>query len=313
MGWVKGLGADMNRKIESALHPTDIFELRGSSHETQRDSGIFPSTTWVDESSWSYNAYGVNNHFDDYTARMHILEPASSGFTTAGPTAVDHRNMAILSYFHALFPRHAIPGPLEQITAHQWDISRPLCAMPPFEVDCSTVFDKIILTGAGSEDVVGDEVSLVLNGAVVGLVVCDHGVIDQQPNSESLGPPYTRGCKPPSPLSSKCVGLAAVRGVSSVHPVNTSSYSKPTYLHLLTPVPYPLLSQSRVIVKGELELPIWAMLDFRSFFKDGQEIGDVAGVEPENVPYLQWGKAPQGVLGAEKRKIRRNLLRRGQL
>ena len=68
-----------------------------------------------------------------------------------------------------------------------------------------------------------------------------------------------------------------------------------------------------MLVKGELELPIWGMLDFRTFFKNGQEIGDVVGVEPENVPYLQWGKGSQRVLGAEKRKIRRNLMRRGQL
>jgi len=34
------------------------------------------------------------------------------------------------------------------------------------------------------------------------------------------------------------------------------------------------------------------MLDFRSFFKEEKEIGDVAGVEPENVPYLSGGKVP---------------------
>jgi polynucleotide 5'-hydroxyl-kinase GRC3/NOL9 len=182
--------------------------------------------------------------------------------------------------------------------------------MPPFQVDCSTAFDNIILIGAGSEDVVDEELSRVLNGAVVGLVVCDHGTIDQKTNS-GPGVSYTRGGDPPSPLSSKCVGLAAVRGISPLNRTPTSP--SPLTIQLLTPVPYPLLSQSRVLVKGELELPIWAMLDFRTFFKDGREIGDVAGVEPENVPYLQWGKAPEGVLGAEKRKIRRNIMRRGQL
>jgi len=55
------------------------------------------------------------------------------------------------------------------------------------------------------------------------------------------------------------------------------------------------------------------MLDFRSFFKEEKEIGDVAGVEPENVPYLQWGKGPVGAFGAKKRRVRRNLMRRGQI
>jgi hypothetical protein len=43
-----------------------------------------------------------------------------------------------------------------------------------------------------------EEVSRVLNGAVVGLVVCDHGTIDQKRNS-GPGVSYTRGGDPPSP------------------------------------------------------------------------------------------------------------------
>ena len=300
MGWIKGLGADMNQKIESVLQPTDIFKIEGISHQKQQDPSF-------QESSWSYGT----SDFDDSTARMHVLEPTPHGSTMTGITALDHRNITMLSYFHALFPRDVVPGPLEQITAHQWDISRPLCDVPPFEVDCSTAFDKIILTGAGSEDVVHEEVSRVLNGAVVGLVACDHGLIDQKPDSSSVGLPYTRGCEPPSPLSSKCVGLAVVRAVSSSNRLHSAS--TPTYLHLLTPVPYPLLSRPRVLVKGELELPIWALLDFRTFLKDGQETQDVTDVELEKAPFLLWGKVPDGVLGGKKRRIRRNIMRRGQI
>ena len=312
MGWIKGLGADLNRKIETTVQPTDIFEVRGS-HETRLDPGS-STTTWVPESSWSYNAYGETNPHNYSTARVHILEPPSPGFTVAGTTAADHRNITILSYFHAVFPRYVTPGLLEQLTADQWDVSRPLCTMPPFEVNCSTAFDKIILTGAGSEDVVDEEVPRVLNATIVGLVVCDQGVIDHKTDLGPSGLPYTRSFEPPSPLSSKCVGLAAVRGVSSLNRIATSSTSSSSpYFHLLTPVPYPLLSQSRTLVKGELELPIWAFLDFRSFTNNGHDIGDIAGVDPEFVPYLQWRKATEGVLGAEKRKVRRNIMRRGQL
>lgn len=312
MGWIKGLGADLNRKIETTVQPTDIFEIQGSSHETRPDPGS-SATTWAPASSWSYNAYGEANLYNHSTARIHILEPTSPGFTVAGTTAADHRNITILSYFHALFPRHVTPDPLEQLTADRWDVSRPLCAMPPFEVDCSKAFDKVILTGAGSEDVVDEEVPRVLNASIVGLVVCDQGVV-QKINLGSSGLPYTRGFEPPSPLSSKCVGLAAVRAVSSLSRFTSSSASSsPTFFHLLTPVPYPLLSQSRTLVKGELELPTWSLLDFRSFSNNGQDIGDIAGVEPESVPYLQWRKTAEGVLGAERRKIRRNIMRRGQL
>jgi polynucleotide 5'-hydroxyl-kinase GRC3/NOL9 len=34
-------------------------------------------------------------------------------------------------------------------------------------------------------------------------------------------------------------------------------------LHILTPIPPPLLENARILVKGKLELPIWGMLDFQ--------------------------------------------------
>jgi len=106
---------------------------------------------------------------------------------------------------------------------------------------------------------------------------------------------YTPGFSPPSPAASSCLGLALIRSVSPI---------SPQIMHILTPVPSPLLSQVKVVVKGELELPIWGFLDFRA-----DEV--IAGVEKEEVPFLQWGKG-EG-LGSERRRVRRNLMRRGQM
>ncbi|KAF8451165.1 hypothetical protein L210DRAFT_3627381 [Boletus edulis BED1] len=61
------------------------------------------------------------------------------------------------------------------------------------------------------------------------------------------------------------------------------------YMHILTPLPTGLLAQARILVKGEMELPIRGMLDFR---EDDQ--GRVAGIE-------RWGKG-EGV-GGEKRRV----------
>jgi polynucleotide 5'-hydroxyl-kinase GRC3/NOL9 len=58
------------------------------------------------------------------------------------------------------------------------------------------------------------------------------------------------------------------------------------------------------MVKGELELPVWGMLDFK-------ERDTIAGIEKSKVPYLQWGKG-EGI-GGERRRVRRNLMRKGQL
>ncbi|CAA7268693.1 unnamed protein product [Cyclocybe aegerita] len=294
MGWSKGLGADLTQKIESFLEPTDVFDIRIPDSEPLATN--------------SYAAFNSSSMTDGSNARVHVLEPTTTPPITAF-TSADQRTMSTLSYFHARFPLDAVPTEYGQLTASSWDTSRPLCAVPPYEIDCGVAFDKVILSGAGTEDVVEEEIGRVLNGAIVGLVKCDPGTLDVEPPAPNpVGIPYSRQTEPPDPSTSTCVGLALVRGISSPSDDATDTGNTKTYLQLLTPLPHALLAGSRVLVKGEMELPVWGMLDFRE-----EEEGDVAGVEKENVPYLQWGKAPDGAMGAERRKVRRNLMRRGQM
>jgi polynucleotide 5'-hydroxyl-kinase GRC3/NOL9 len=328
MGWSKGLGADLTAKIERFLDATHIFDIQAPVREESSfgPSGLpLPVPAPGPDHRGTYGAYYAHGSMDAPTARMFTLEPVAPYSTTARYTAADMRTLTILSYFHACFPLDVAPGDLQQITAQAWDTSRPLCAVPPYEVDCSVALDKVVLTGAGSEDVVEEEIGRVLNGAIVGLVSCEPGtldVADEKPGGSSAQPtgiPYTRQYAAPSPASSNCVGLALVRGVSPPVSAEASDGSSPfkTYLHILSPLPHALLARSRVLVKGEIELPVWGMLDFRSAAGNGgtdaADPGDVAGVEREKVPFLQWGRAPDGVIGAEKKRVRRNLMRRGQM
>ncbi|KAH9483285.1 Polynucleotide 5'-hydroxyl-kinase GRC3 [Psilocybe cubensis] len=322
MGWSKGLGFDLTQKIESLLEPTDIFDIHTPVRE-EYPTSIAP--VGIGGHNNGYGAYHDQSTMDATTARVHVLDAVVSSSSAAGYTPADHRAINILSYFHARFPIDAVPGGFNQVNATEWDVSRPLCAQLPYKVDCSVAFDKIVLTGAGSEDVVEEEIARVLNGAIVGFIKCDPGAIDVDIGAQSSRDappndiPYTRQFSPPSPLSSECVGLGLIRGVSSPSPAITSTdHASPeglskTYLHILTPLPHTLLAQTRVLVKGEMELPVWGMLDFRNFEGKDVDMGDVVGVERDNVPYLQWGKAPDGALGAEKRRVRRNLMRRGQM
>lgn len=309
MGWSKGLGADLTQRIEDMLEPTDIFDIKGSSTKEQ-----YPITN--DNQQSRYAAYSNTSMADESLARLHELQSVVSSSSAAGYTPADHRALSVLSYFHARFPLEIIISQLDQITARSWDTSRPLCAMPPYELDCTVAIDKVILAGAGSEDVVEEEIGVVLNGAIVGIVKCDPGAIDIEDNTSSVsstGITYTRYVGPPSPSSSSCVGIALIRGISPPNR-NDSSMPTKTYLHILTPLPHSLLAVGRVLVKGEMELPIWGMLDFRNFDGgNGVNFGDVAGVEQDKVPFLQWGKAPSGAMGADKRRVRRNLMRRGQM
>ena len=308
MGWSKGLGADLTQRIEDMLEPTDIFDIKDSSNEQYPIANNNKSSRYV--------AYSNVSMVDESLARLHELQPVISSSSVAGYTPADHRALSILSYFHARFPLDIIPSQLDQITACSWDTSKPLCAIPPYEVDCTVAIDKVILAGAGSEDVVEEEIGIVLNAAIVGMVRCDPGAIDLENSTDSAlstGINYTRYLAPPSPSLSSCVGIALIRGISP--PIrNDPPVPTKTYFHILTPLPHSLLSCARVLVKGEMELPIWGMLDFRNFDGGkGVNFGDVAGVEQDKVPFLQWGKAPEGAIGAGKKRFRRNLMRRGQL
>ena len=305
MGWTKGLGADLTQRIESMLEPTDVFDIQAPLREE------CPVSVPVTNRN-IHGAYQIQSMMMDKSAsRIHVLEPIPFHSSAAGYNAADHRALSMLSYFHARFPADAVPAGLHQITTRTWDVSRPLCAVPPYQIDCTVAFDKIMLTGSGTEDVVEEEIGRVLNGAVVAFVSCEPGTVERGVPT-SAGIPYTRQQGPPSPESSNCVGIGLIRGVSP--PKIDDQGQVKTFLHMLTPLPHQLLASARVLVKGEMELPVWGMLDFRNFNEgNGVHSGDVAGVVWDKVPFLQWGKAPEGVMGSEKRRVRRNLMRRGQM
>jgi polynucleotide 5'-hydroxyl-kinase GRC3/NOL9 len=76
-------------------------------------------------------------------------------------------------------------------------------------------------------------------------------------------------------------------------------------LLLLTPLPLSALEKVSGLVKGELQLPLWAMLDHQL----GKGSG-VANVPWNKVPYITQ-ESTEGA-GANALRVRRNLLRRSQ-
>ncbi|KAG8218197.1 hypothetical protein J3R82DRAFT_3756 [Butyriboletus roseoflavus] len=295
MGWNKGLGADLNARIEEFVDPSHTFEIDGA-----------------EERGWP--APIQSQHIPQVSTVMPFMqtrvkqcvkvEAVQTETTNTYHTATDHRHLNILSYFHAVFPElptSSLVGPVfKQITVTSWDTSLPLCARYPYEVDYAQAFDRVYLTGPGYEDVVPSELTRVLNGAIVGLVSDGPANTFSRDIQSTSSLSYTPAEPPPDPTFSTCHGLALIRGIPlSVNP-------RSPHMHVLTPLPTGLLTQTRVLVKGEMELPIWGMLDFRE-----DDEGKVAGVEKGHVPYLQWGKG-EGV-GGEKRRVRRNLMRKGQM
>ncbi|KAI0951661.1 hypothetical protein AcV7_007695 [Taiwanofungus camphoratus] len=288
MGWTKGLGADLLRKAEALIEPSDIFEL-----EVQ-----IPGEAWAAPGFFEPSRSDPSVLEGPRVHRVQWTSPAAPSHYTPA----DHRTLSLLSYFHAVFPADADPLSLHTTIAASWNTALPLCAQPPYEVDAKIAFDGVVLAGTGMEDVVPTEVRMVLNGALVGLVCCEPGTLDADEDAaadDSSGlVPYKQGVSPPSPLTSTCRGLALIRAVAP-------SPASPL-MHVLTPLPPSFLDKARLLVKGELELPVWGMLDFRT-----GDSGDVAGVERGKVPYLRWGKG-EG-LGGDRRRVRRNLMRRAQI
>jgi polynucleotide 5'-hydroxyl-kinase GRC3/NOL9 len=328
MGWTKGLGADLNQKIEDMAQATDVYDI-------QVDSTAFENQAWFPSplSKTAKERYPSPDLGRD--VKLHLLTAIPPSVLSANYTAADHRALSILSYFHAIFPSprsmlHVqadtlLLGPLSDtsLTAHTWDTSLPLLAQPPYEVD-SRAFRNLVLTGAGSEDVVPAEMGIVLNSAVVGLVTCqfdselDPGGAPPGNQKTRTGIPYTQGRAQPSPAMSNCLGIALIRSTStslsegsSVETLLSDSQvgmQAQMQMHILTPLPSPYLSQVKIVVKGEMELPVWGWLDHRVDAADR-----IAGVEQGKVPYLQLGKGPNGAVGGERRRVRRNLMRRAQM
>jgi len=304
MGWSKGLGVDLMQKIEAMVEPGYVFDFR------------------VDDSFSRPHSFEVPfHHHDAHTtqtyAQTYVLESAPSSALSANFTPADHRSLSILSYFHATFSSSPLrlqshEPSFDRLMAQSWDTTLPLCVIRPFEVDVHTAFDQIVLSGAGSEDVVPDELSRVLNGALVGFVQLDRRFplnTDSRADGSSLMALYSQHQPPPAPSESSCVGLGLIRGVS--FPSASEDPSSRATLHILTPVPPAMLADARVLVKGDIELPIWGMLDFRQLCDNG-DIDTIAGVEKGKVPFLQWGRSSKGAIGADKRRVRKNLMRRGQ-
>jgi polynucleotide 5'-hydroxyl-kinase GRC3/NOL9 len=294
MGWTKGLGADLNAQIASLVAPTHVFEF--APHTFSDRGGIMdyslPKT--------DITGYESTYHLDP------VESPLSTYFTPA-----DHRALNVLSYFHAIFPAAT---DFRSVTAKGWTPAS-LVTRPPYEVQWHTALPGgLVLSASGAEDVVPEEVALALPGAIIALVALEPGAdLDITGHTSSPSNPelnYTQGRPAPSPQTSYCLGLAVLRGLSIPSPDEIAHSRSPSAVaQILTPIPPALFGRVHTAVKGALELPTWGMLD-GSIREDG-----VAGWPRDRVPYLRWVNVQEDAQahGTDRRRVRRNLMRKGQM
>lgn len=317
-GWVKGMGADLARQIEELAQPTHIFELLPRPSDREMDlygfeggpsgrntgervllSEVSGTTVWGDDAS---NGPGF---LSAELPKVFSLPPGplpGPGSYFSKPEEL--RDLGIMSYFHS------------QLEAGTWRTDVALTAVPPYEVDAAEAFDAIILTGSGSEDVVVEELARVLNGSVVALVEAD-GPKTILPLPKGQAIPYVQGAAPPDPLTSRCLGLGFIRASRSPTPTSLQ-------MHIVTPLPQDEVARCRVLVKGEIDMPIWASISSSSSVVGREwKNGRMHGVGWEDTPHLAY-RRPRGSgqsskplgttpIGGDVKKGRKNVRRAAQV
>lgn len=268
----------------------------------------------------------------------------------------------------------------------RYDFSKPLMFSKPYIIDIETgLRGGLHVLDFGSR-IENRHKLKALNGIIVGIVLCDavegdgerpedqqnrdHDVnmdleinssLENQPTGSDQRQDHSKWwnalTQPLPPIeTSTCLGLGIVRSVDVVN----------NQIHLLTPVSLSAITSTfqssssssstssarakqpkLALVKGILDLPIWASLDFKgvkavtngTLSNRTYQHSGLAGVKVEDVPYLDWPEVPSSsfgvgeeisigngedtegevlndgihVVGNKKRKIRRNLMRRSQM
>ncbi|KAI9276132.1 Pre-mRNA cleavage complex II protein Clp1-domain-containing protein [Sporodiniella umbellata] len=278
-GWISGVGYALLLHHIQTVQPTDIFMMR---HQHSNYKNLPESF-----------AAKVMATLGSEVAKLHPVEsyPASSQSVGGELDASRIRDLTMASYFH----QRAI-GNVKCNLAPRWDYSQHLVERVPWQVDWRTQLNAIWIT---YEEVKAEELLYALNGSVVGLLgsMATQENVEKEEKEGFTPPTYfnTTHRFPPQPEMTTCHGLAIVRAI------DPSSHT----LLLLTPLPAETLEKASAIVKGEIQLPSWALLDSVS----GESSG-VANIGWDHVPYIQ-NTSAEGV-GSKVLKIRRNLLRRKQ-
>ncbi|KAJ9475424.1 hypothetical protein PHBOTO_005488 [Pseudozyma hubeiensis] len=390
-GWIKGLGADLAARIEPMLRPTHIFDVvpRGSPDPLPAPTrgqpwldaegdilGSGPEIVTLESVSQLEFVQGSFGNGDKRTTagdgqlygtsrtNDEVQGPGDGGSTPpryvtevgSRLAPAESRLLNMMSYLYATQLSPGRTGDSSQIQG-SWDFVEPLVHRRPLVVDVAQGLKAGIRVLALGSSVPDSLKLMALNSSIVAIVVTDatSQVAEVQEHHGPWTAAFHRAAEIVSSglaLSSRCVGLGIVRSIDA----------ESGRVHLLTPLDPAFLHEIQSttgvgigLVKGALELPVWASLDFQAIKEaresrldvppasyqatvDGEEQPQqqqqqqqlLAGMPRNQVPYLEWphsihpasrqngsnntnsNGAGAFQLGSEKRRIRRNLMRKSQ-
>lgn len=145
-----------------------------------------------------------------------------------------------------------------------------------------------------------------IEGTIIGVVLLDNvnSSIGGEENGDRPGSslPYPFPGPPPTPETSHCVGLAVIRAIDTTT----------NEVQLILPPEDSYLSEARssheglALVRGRLEGPVWDFVSEELRMEGGEAGGEVPWVTCD-------AAAGQGGKGVREWRVRRNLMRRGQV
>merc|ERR1711939_276080 len=293
-GWVKGLGGDLLESLTAMSQPTTVYNFQDvRAFQEAFGSQHTPNSMMEDSSS----------------AELVQLEPVSTpDYGPPRPNAADLRTLSLLSYLHL---RSTSFSSSSTSRAAQWDFATSLVSRRPYAVPFSTFRDVAVLTG---DEVAYEEILQALDVSLVALVSGTDGLQEaaeaQQPE-HGQRIPYRASVSDDDNVTGPCVGLGVVRSIDG----------EAGTFHILSPLPSPILCAVNGLQKGEVDLPTVLLTDYAGNTLAGSAAAAAAaaadtllGVEWKNVPYIESREVAQqgGGIGNARRRIRRNVMRKGQ-
>ncbi|UZJ54421.1 hypothetical protein CBS101457_003741 [Exobasidium rhododendri] len=317
-GWVKGLGANLFTELEGMIFPSHIVDM------------ILPG----DESNLSGKARKLTH--SRAKSILTTVEAAPLSLTRdRGLNAVEARTLNIISYFYST----SLPGPSSGPRPQQhddwplWDFSVPLLQQRPYIINVEVGLRAglhVLGSGAGVEKRLQ---LMALNGSCVAVNCIARDVarrgaargVEADGNLKEsdvamMWKAALSRSRPPVPLTN-CVALGIIRSIDM----------EKGDIHLLCPLSPHHLAACNLpgpgeidlcLVKGTIEVPVWLSLNYQLIeASQNNQIEPTSAIQLEGmvlseVPYLDFEHETENkeihVIGLGKRRIRRNILRKGQ-
>ncbi|SCZ97193.1 BZ3500_MvSof-1268-A1-R1_Chr4-2g07051 [Microbotryum saponariae] len=219
---------------------------------------------------------------------VHRMKAAPPSPLDSKWSSSDLRVLQLISYFNAVFPSSTSDSSGSTFVA-SWDCVEPLVRRRPIVLDWTTSLSNITILGS---EIDYDQVLYALNGSLVAIVEPD------EVNDEDVTPNLSSNFPYDAHISNT---YTRAHGLALVRSIDVPSKS----LHLLTPIPRPQTDRIALVRGIELDIAVGLLMDPST--TGGVESG-VTGVGWKDVPYL----SVEGGQGGGRKKVRRNLMRRGQ-